>query len=93
MAHVTVDLPRLLAPAAGGDRHVDVDAATVGDALDALLDAHPRLRVHLFDDRGGLRANVLCAVDGEPTRLSSADRQRPVSDGSHVTFVGSVAGG
>ena len=93
MARVTVDLPRLLASAAGGTRHVEVEAATVGSAVQRLLDDHPALRVHLFDERDRLRTNVLCAIDGEPTRLAAVDRERPVGDGTRLTFVGSVAGG
>ena len=90
MASATVRLPELLARIAG-ERQVAVEAADLGGALDALLAAHPTLRPHLFDDRGDLRANVLCAVDGEPTRLS--DRAGHLRDGAEIVFVPSVAGG
>jgi molybdopterin converting factor small subunit len=92
MPTVTVELPSLLARIAG-EKHVGVDADTVGGALGALLATHPGLRQHLLDDRGELRANVLCAVDGEPTRLGAAERDAALADGATIVFVPSVAGG
>lgn len=92
MPTATVELPSLLARIAG-EKHVSVAADTVGGALAALLATHPGLRQHLLDDRGELRPNVLCAVDGEPTRLSTSDRDAALVDGATIVFVPSVAGG
>ena len=92
MPTATVELPGLLARVTG-DKHVAVDAETVGGAIDRLLDRHPGLRQHLLDDRGDLRPNVLCAVDGEPTRLGDEDRSAVLRDGATIVFVPSVAGG
>ena len=90
MVRATVRLPELLARITG-ERTVEVEASDVGGAMEALLVAHPTLRPHLFDDRGGLRPNVLCAVDGEPTRLTY--RSGRLRDGAEIVFVPSVAGG
>lgn len=91
MARVTVRLPRLLSPVADGDRHVIVEADDIDGVVAGLLDRHPGLRAHLFDEAGRLRPHVLCAVDGQPTRLDGPIR--PLRDGSRVVFVPSVAGG
>lgn len=92
MASATVELPSLLARVAG-ERHVTVEATTVGGAVDALLERHPGLRQHLLDDRGDLRPNVLCAVDGDPTRLTRDERSVALADDATIVFVPSVAGG
>ena len=88
---VTFDLPSMLTRATDGAKHVEVAADDLRAALDALLDAHPRLRPHLFDEQGALRPNVLCAVDEEPTRLEG--ELPAIRNGSHIVFVPSVAGG
>jgi adenylyltransferase/sulfurtransferase len=88
---VTIDLPSMLTRATDGEKHVTVEASGAREAIDALLEIHPRLRPHLFDEEGTLRQNVLCAVDEEPTRLD--DDPPPIRDGSHIVFVPSIAGG
>lgn len=88
---VTVLLPRILAPATGGELRMEVEATTVAEALDGLRAAWPGLAVHLFDESGELRPHVLCFVDGEATRLG--DRGAPVSPGGEIRFVQAVSGG
>ena len=90
VSRVTVELPRLVSDLTGAPHRLEVDADDARGALDALVAAHPGVRGHLLDEAGALRTNVLCAVDGEPTRLTGPV---PVTDGSRVRFVGSVAGG
>ncbi len=87
---VTVTLPRLVCQATGVPHHVEVAGGTTLEVLDALLERHPGVRPHLLDDAGGLRPNVLCAVDGRRTRLAEA---APVRPGGTMAFVPSVAGG
>jgi molybdopterin synthase sulfur carrier subunit len=55
-----------------GDRHVSVrvdgereGSATVGDALDALLDDRPALRDRVLDSEGELREHINVLRDGE----------------------------
>jgi molybdopterin synthase sulfur carrier subunit len=80
-----------LAEAAGGRREVAVTVEdpepTVGDALDALLDAHPDLEPLVVED-GALRPQVNLLVNGEHASLDdsvSADDEfalfPPVSGG------------
>lgn len=89
-ARVTVELPRLVAQLTGAPHRVEVTGDDTREVVDALFAAHPGVRAHLLDDAGGLRVNVLAALDGERTRLTTP---QPVRDGSVLTFVGSVAGG
>jgi len=90
VSRVTVELPRLVSDLTGAPHRLEVEAEDARGALDVLVEAHPGVRPHLLDEAGDLRVNVLCAVDGEPTRLRVPV---PVADGSRVRFVGSVAGG
>jgi molybdopterin synthase sulfur carrier subunit len=91
MARVTVTLPRLLEPAVGPTRRVELDAGSVDDAIDRLLDRHPTLRVHLFDEQGNLRQHVLCFLDGSQTRL--VDRSITITEPTQITFLQAVSGG
>ncbi len=91
MARVTVTLPRLLEPAVGPTRRVEFEAESVGEALDVLVQRHPTLRVHLFDEQGSLRQHVLCFLDGSQTRL--ADRSISLTGPTQLTFLQAVSGG
>ena len=69
---------------------LDRSQADTDGVLAALFTVHPGVRTHLVDDRGRLRPNVLCALDGERTRLHEP---MPVAGGSTLLFAPSVAGG
>lgn len=91
MATAVVILPRLLEPAVGSVRRVEVEGDTVGDALASLLTSHPTLRVHLFDERGEMRQHVICFINGRQTRLE--DRTLDLMEGTEITFLQAVSGG
>ena len=92
MPRVTVHLPRLLGPVVGGADTVAVEGDTVTEALAALVDRHPALQVHLFDETGGFRRHVLCFHNKANTRwLESLDV--PVADGDTITILQAVSGG
>ena len=91
MPRVIFSLPRLLEPAVGPTRRVELEAASVGEAIDGLVNRHPTLRVHLFDEAGSLRQHVLCFIDGNQTKL--ADRSEPIVQATEVTFLQAVSGG
>ena len=87
---VTVELPRLVCQLTGAPHRVRVVGDDTRAVLAALLAEHPGVRSHLLDETGALRVNVLCALDGQRTRLTEPER---VHDGSVMRFIGSVAGG
>ena len=89
---VTIKLPTQLRQAAGNETEARVEAATVGEALDALYQRHGELRGRMSDDDGGLRRFVNVYVGGEDIRfLDGLDT--PVDDGDEVTILPAVAGG
>jgi adenylyltransferase/sulfurtransferase len=91
MPRVTFTLPRLLEPAVGSSRRVELDAGSIAEGIDLLLEHHPTLRVHLFDEQGSLRQHVLCFVGGSQTRLE--DRNTPITEPTQITFLQAVSGG
>jgi molybdopterin converting factor small subunit len=92
MSRVTVQLPSLLGPVVNGAASVGVEGDTVAEALAALVDSHPALEVHLFDETGSFRRHVLCFHNGTNTRwLESLDV--PVADGDTITILQAVSGG
>lgn len=90
MPRVTVELPSMLAGAAGGARRHEASGATWQDALADLLARHPALRVHVLDEEGALRPHVLCFVDDRNTRWGE---DRPLAEGSRITILQAVSGG
>lgn len=77
-------LPSLLAAEAGGQKHFDVQAATVREALEALP-----VRNLLFDERGDRRPLVNVFVDGRSER----DLDAPLARDAEVRVVAAIAGG
>ncbi len=88
---VTVKIPAQLRGATGGEGELEVDGGTVGEALDAVFDAHSDLRERIAED-GDLRRFVNVYVSGEDIRFQDGlDTQ--LSDGDEVTILPAVAGG
>ena len=92
MMGVMVVLPGLLAALIGSSRTIEVEAATVREALESVIRAYPALRVHFFDETGGLRRFVLCFVNGENSSWHGG-LAMPLSPGDEVMIVQSVSGG
>ncbi len=89
---LTVRIPTQLRTLTGGAGEVEMEGATVGDALKALDAAHPGLAERLFDDSGGLRRFVNVFLADEDVRfLEGLDT--PVADGQTLSIVPAVAGG
>jgi molybdopterin synthase sulfur carrier subunit len=89
---IKVRIPTQLRSLAGGVGEVEVEGATVGDALKALDAAHPGFSERLFDDSGNLRRFVNVFVGEEDIRfLDGLGTTVPV--GSVVSVVPAVAGG
>jgi adenylyltransferase/sulfurtransferase len=71
---------------------VDVDGATVGDALRTLTERYPELRKNLFNDQGKLRSFVNVYVNDEDIRYLEKDATK-LTGGETISIVPSIAGG
>ena len=68
-----IHIPTPLRQYVGKQSTVEVKAATVGEALTALLAQHPDLRRHLYMQDGKLRAFIYLYVNDEDIRYLGDD--------------------
>ena len=90
---MTIFIPTPLRLYAGGQDAVEVNAATVAEALEALTQAHPDLRKHLFTSEGKLRAFVNLYLNDEDVRYLPEKEAAPVSSADTLSIIPSIAGG
>jgi sulfur-carrier protein len=88
---VKVKIPTQLRAATGGEAELEVAGATVGEALDAVFEAHGDLRERITQD-GDLRRFVNVYVSGEDIRFQQG-LDTALDDGAEVTILPAVAGG
>ena len=71
---------------------LEVEAATLGDALAAVFATHPALRGYVLDDQGALRRHVAAYVNGQPAsdRIHLSD---PVGAGDEIYLLQALSGG
>jgi len=89
---VSVRIPTQLRTLTGGAGEVDVEGATVGDALKALDAAFPGFADRIFDDAGQLRRFVNVFLADEDVRFLDG-LATPVTAGQTISVVPAVAGG
>ena len=78
-------------------RHVsapdlEVDAGSVGEALDRYFDRYPGVRNYLLDNQGAVRHHMLVLADG----ISIADRRRlsdSIDSGTELFVFQALSGG
>ncbi len=89
---VKVIIPTPLRAYAGKQESVEVQAATVGEALSGLTSKFGDLKKHLFTEEGKLRSFVNVYVNDEDIRYLQKD-QTQVREGDTISIVPSIAGG
>jgi hypothetical protein len=85
--HLTSHLRRI-APAGP----IQVEAATLGAALDAYFAAAPKVRTYILDDQGRLRRHVAVFIDGE-LLVDKKDLGRSVAPSSEIYVMQALSGG
>jgi adenylyltransferase/sulfurtransferase len=90
---MTIFIPTPLRPYAGGKNSVELNAATIADALDILTQAHPELRKHLFTGEGKLRAFVNLYLNDEDVRYLPQKEATAVAATDTLSIIPSIAGG
>ena len=84
-----VHLPSTLPPLFPGlERRLDVDAATVREAIDRLNDRYPGLRDRLCVPGPELRRHINVYVDRERASLDT-----PLQEGTRVDVIAAISGG
>src|SRR2546426_618098 len=92
MAAVRIVIPTALRQYAANHDAVDVEAESVEQALDDLVDRFDLLRRHLYADDGDLRNFVNVYVNEEDIRYLEKDAT-PLKEGDTISIVPSIAGG
>ncbi len=89
---IEVRVPGLLRDSVGGQSRLDIEAATLQDALTNLLERYPLLRTHLYDETGKLRPHVLLYYNDQ--NLAWLGRlDAPLAPGDKLTILQAVSGG
>jgi adenylyltransferase/sulfurtransferase len=90
---MTIFIPTPLRPFAAGKDSVEIDAATVAEALQRLTESNPDLRKHLFTPEGKIRTFVNLYLNDEDVRYLSAREATAVTPADTLTIIPSIAGG
>lgn len=90
---MTIFIPTPLRPYAEGKDTVEVNAATIAEALSVLTKTHPDLHKHLFTEAGKLRAFVNLYFNDEDVRYLPAKEATEVSASDTLSIIPSIAGG
>jgi len=88
---VTVKIPAQLRTLTSNEAEVEVESASVGEALEALYERYDGLRDRITDE-GELRRFVNVYVGGEDIRFGNG-LETSVDDGDEITILPAVAGG
>ena len=89
---VTVFIPTALRQFAGDRAEIEVEANTVGDALDKVMSDNTELRKHLYNEQGALRNFVNVYVNDEDVRAAQR-LETPIKEGDTISIIPAIAGG
>ena len=89
---VRVHLPPILRPVMGGKRTIEAEGNSIGAVLANLSKTHPAIGLHLFDESGAIRRNIVFLHAGEAVRAAEA-RDRRVKEGDEIVVTNALAGG
>lgn len=89
---VSVQLPPILRPVIGGARTVAANGHSIAAVLADLARTYPAISLHLFDESGAIRRNIVFLHDGSLVRAAEA-KDRRVSAGDEIVLTNALAGG
>jgi molybdopterin converting factor small subunit len=89
---IKILIPTPLRAYTGKKPVVEVNAQTVGEALNSLINQNPDLRRHLYSDDGKLRSFVNVYLNEDDIRYLDKE-STPVKATDTISIVPSVAGG
>jgi MoaD family protein len=88
----TIKLPSVLRAHANGEREIDVQGGTVGDAVQALVGRHPGLAEQLLTADGELHRFVNVYVNGRDVRYLEG-LSTPIEARDEIRLLPAIAGG
>ena len=87
-----VRIPTPLRKATNNQELVEVNAATIGDAIAELESTFPDLKLRIRDEQGEIRRFVNVYVNEEDIRFLK-NRETPLKDGDEISIIPAIAGG
>ena len=88
----TVRIPTPLRKLTNNDEVVEVNAATIGDAINELQTRYPGIKERLLDETGAVRRFVNVYVNEEDIRFLQ-NQQTKLKDGDEISIIPAIAGG
>jgi molybdopterin converting factor small subunit len=88
----TVKLPSVLRAQANGEKSIEVEGSTIGDAVQSLVGRHPALAGQLLTPEGELHRFVNVYLNGQDVRYL-AGLQTPVGERDEIRLLPAIAGG
>jgi molybdopterin synthase sulfur carrier subunit len=88
----TIKIPPVLRQSVGGEKEVQADGGTVGDALRALAEQHPATQSQLFSDDGQLNRYVNVYLNDEDVRVLDG-LETSVGQADTLVILPAMAGG
>lgn len=89
---IIIRIPTPLRPYVQGQKEIEIDAFSVGSALEYLLLQYPTIKPHLYDEGGSLRPYINLFVNEEDVRDLQNESTRLV-EGDRLMILPSIAGG
>ena len=87
-----IRLPQVLRQQANNERAIEVEGATVGDAVQALVGQHPALKEQLLTADGDLHRFVNVYVNGRDVRYLDG-LATPIAERDEIRLLPAIAGG
>ncbi len=89
---ISIRIPTPLRKFTAGQDEVEVQASTVGEALEALVETHPDIKAKIMSDDGEVRRFVNIFANDEDIRFQDK-LETELSQGDQVSIVPAIAGG
>jgi molybdopterin synthase sulfur carrier subunit len=87
-----IRIPTPLRKLTNNEELIEVNAATVGDAITELQTRFPGIKDRLLDESGAVRRFVNVYVNEEDIRFLQ-NQQTPIKAGDEVSIIPAIAGG
>jgi sulfur-carrier protein len=87
-----VRIPTPLRKLTNNEEIVEVDGATIGEAITELQSRYPGIKERLVDEKGEVRRFVNVYVNEEDIRFLQ-NQATPLKDGDEVSIIPAIAGG
>jgi molybdopterin synthase sulfur carrier subunit len=88
----TIRIPTPLRKLTNNEELVEVNAATIGDAINELQSRYPGIKERLVDDSGAVRRFVNVYVNEEDIRFLQ-NQNTKLKDGDEISIIPAIAGG